>query len=169
MGVPGNDNKGWRPNVVHHDDGVDRIHSTYMAMLMDTLRNGCHNPNYQQIPSSSKRAELFKQVLTVPDIHKQYLVSLDFSGMQLRLATIDSKDRVLLKAYRDNPNTDVHSKTGYNIFCSNVEFNIDEVHIDIDGKHRVYLSTDMVKIIRDGKSIKVQAKELITTDVMVAS
>ena len=164
MGIPDRNDKGWIPHITRHQDGSDRVHSTYSVMLMDTYRNGCQIPNYQQLPSSSMSAELFKQVVTVPDTKKQYLVSLDYSGFQLRLATIDSKDIVLMNAYKENPDADIHSKTAFNIFCSDVKFNINEIHIDDNGKKRVYLNTDIVRIIRDGKKIKVKASEIIETD-----
>ena len=163
MGIPGNDDKGWMPHIIKHGDEY-RIHPTYLAMLMNTYRTGCYAPNFQQVPSSSMSAELFKQIITVPDKKKQYLLSLDYSGFQLRLATIDSKDMVLMKAYKENPDADIHSKTAFNIFCSDVKFNINEIHIDDNGKKRVYLSTDIVRIRRDGKKIKVKASEIMETD-----
>ena len=162
MGVPGEEDKGWRPHITLEEDGTHRIHSSYSVMLMATYRNGCQIPNYQQIPSSSKKAELFKQVLSVPDKKKQYLVTLDMAGFQLRLAAIDSKDPVLLKAYRENPQVDIHSKTGYNIFCRDTKFDIEEIHLD--GK--VYFSHEQVKIQREGKVIKISAKEVNEGDIL---
>jgi DNA polymerase I-like protein with 3'-5' exonuclease and polymerase domains len=162
MGLPGAEDKGWRPHITPAEDGTVRIHPSYSTMLMATYRNGCQIPNYQQIPASSKKAELFKQILTVPNIHNQYLVTLDYSSAQIRLAAIDGKDPVLLKAFKENPNADIHSKTGFSIFCRGIEFPIEEIHID----NKVFFPQELVQIKRNGKIQRIEASELVETDTL---
>ena len=131
---------GWRQYIRHHPDGSTRIHPSYKSMMMNTMRNGCGNPNYQQMPSHSESSELFKQILTVPNPETDVLVSFDFSSFQMRLATIDinNNNDGLYKAYRENPDLDLHSVTGYNIFAKGKKF-------DIDGEFREISLAEFIK------------------------
>jgi len=108
---------------------------------MDTMRNGCGNPNYQQVPSHSENAELFKQIFTVPDPDKYYLVTLDYSSFQIRLATIDILDTSdsLFQSFINNPKLDLHSVTGYNVFAQGRGFNMG------DGKERLITLEEFIK------------------------
>ena len=170
IGKPNENDKGWKPFVVRNGDNTT-IHSTYKVMLMDTYRNGCGSPNYQQTPSSSKNLgdtiELFKRILTVPYPKKQYLTTLDFAGIQLRLAAIDSEDEVLCKAYRDNPDADIHSKTAFNIFCQDENFEVEEIVLKDSTKTLVLFPHENVNIIRDGEKIIVKAIDVVETDKLV--
>jgi hypothetical protein len=82
--------------------------------------------------------------------------------MQIRLAAIDSKDPVLMKAFKENPDVDIHSKTGFSIFCKDVKFSLEEIHLD--GK--VYFPHEQVKIQRGGKVMKVNAEEVNEGDIL---
>lgn len=169
LGKPHDYSMGWRRYVRHHSDGTARIHPSYKSMMMATLRNGCGDPNYQQGPAHAKEwagkeqidiAKIFKQIYSVPDKNKYFLVTLDYSGFQMRLAAIDSKDPELFNGFKNNPKLDVHSKTGYNVFCKEAEFDIEE--IVVDGK--VFFPHEEVRIIRNGKTIKVKASQLKQED-----
>lgn len=171
LGKPGDYSMGWRRYVRHHPDGSSRIHPSYKVMLMATQRNGCGDPNYQQGPAHAKEwsgkeqidiANLFKQIYSVPDKDKYYLVTLDYSGFQMRLAAIDSEDPALFNGFKDNPKLDVHSKTGYNVFCKEAEFDIEEVVVD--GK--VFFPHEEVKVLRNGRVVKVRAANLQKEDVL---
>ena len=159
---------GWRDYVLLPDG---TIHPSYMTMLAETFRNKCQKPNWQQIPSTSKnlgdKIELFKRIITVPDPKKQYLVTCDLASAQIRLATIDSQDKVLTKAYKENEDLDIHSKTGFNIFCKGKKFLLDEVVLDIDGKERVFFPHEVVKIVRNGEKVEVKALNILETDKVV--
>lgn len=133
--------EGWRAYIDEHNGG-SYIHPSYRSMMTESGRISCGDPNFQQVPSKSLGADLFKKIISVPNINNQYLVTLDYSSLQMRLATIDSEDPVLYNAYLKNPNIDMHSKTGYNIFCKGKEFDIEEYIIE--GK--TYLSTQTVKV-----------------------
>lgn len=164
IGRAGDDDLGWKSWIEHYPDGSYRIHPNYKAMLMATMRNGCAEPNYQQSPSSAKDAILFKQVFTTPDPKKYYLVNLDYSGFQMRLAAIDSEDPVLFKAYKENPNLDLHTKTGYNVFAKDVEFDIEEIVIEEGSRRKVVFPHEQITVIRDNQKVKIKAKDLVETD-----
>jgi DNA polymerase I-like protein with 3'-5' exonuclease and polymerase domains len=169
LGKPNDYTMGWRRYVRHHPDGSARIHPSYKPLLMATLRNGCGDPNYQQGPAHAKEwsgkdqidiANLFKQIYSVPDKDKYYLVTLDYSGFQMRLAAIDSEDPALFNGFKENNHLDVHSKTGFNIFCSNQEFDIEEILID--GK--VYFPHEVLTVMRDGKEVRVKVSDIQKSD-----
>jgi DNA polymerase I-like protein with 3'-5' exonuclease and polymerase domains len=168
MGKSKDYNMGWRRYIETHPDGSHRIHPVYKPLLMDTQRNGCSNPNYQQGPSGSKDAKLFKEVYSTPNNDDYYLCNLDYSGFQVRLAAIDignDKD-TLFQAYKENPFLDLHCKTGWNIFCKGTKFDVEEIEI-IDGdKKRVFFPHEEVSVMRNGQKIKVQASMLEETDIL---
>lgn len=167
IGKKSNHDVGWRRYVRVHGDGTLRIHPTYKSMLMDTLRNGCGDPNYQQVPSHSLGADYFKKIFTTPDPKKYYLVTMDYSSFQMRLAAIDSEDPVLFNEYKKNPYVDMHSKTAYNVFCKDSAFDLEEVEIIDGGVVRVYFAHEEIEVLRDGAKVKVPARDLVETDVLV--
>ncbi len=171
MGLPDNDVVGWRTHVINHDDGSKRIHPNYRVMLTDTYRNACNAPNLQNLPSSSKNlgemVEKFKRIIVLSDKKKSFLAGLDYAAFQIRLAAIDSKDPVLMKAFQENPDADIHSKTAFTIFCKGVDYEVEEVLIQ-EGNHSIMkFGHEEIKVMREGKEIKVQAKNLLESDVLV--
>jgi DNA polymerase I-like protein with 3'-5' exonuclease and polymerase domains len=167
LGKPNVPGTGWRRYVVKHPDGSYRIHPSYKSMMTNTMRNGCGDPNYQQLPSSSLGAEHMKSVISVPDLDKYYLTTIDYSGFQIKLATIDSEDPVLMKAFLANPDVDLHMKTGYNIFMKGVQFEVEEVHITDRGRKFIKFAHEEVQVRRNGVVMKVKAGELQETDSLV--
>ncbi len=170
MGTPDGD-KGWWPHVITDHDGSTSIYPTYGTTLTDTIRNNCHDPNYQQIPSTSKnlgkKIESFKRIFTVPDKDKYYLVTCDLASAQIRLAAIDSEDETLTKAYSENPDVDIHSKTGYNIFCKDSTFPIEEIVLEDGGKTKIYFPHETIKILRSGSEIEVKAVDVLPSDSLI--
>jgi len=154
---------GWRKYVVQDKDGRYKIHCSYKSMLMASHRNGCSNPNYQQIPSSSLGAEYFKKIISVPD-DKYFLVTLDYSSFQLRLAAVDSNDPVLVPSYNDNPNADIHTKTAYNVFVKGTKFEIEEIELRDGDKVIKCFPHEDVSIIRNGKELRIKASDVLETD-----
>ena len=154
---------GWRRYVRQHSDGSWRIHPSYKVMMMSSLRCGCGDPNFQQVPSHSIGAKHFKKIFTAPPGY--YQVGMDYSSFQMRLAAIDSEDPVLMKEYRSNPNVDMHSKTAYNVFCKESKFDVDEVVVCQPGvPDRVYFAHETIKVTRSGIAVEVKASELLETD-----
>jgi len=162
MGIPGDNTTGWRKHVVKHPDGSYRIHPSYNVMLMNTHRNGCSSPNWQQLPSSALNAELFKQIITVPDKDKYVMILLDMQGFQLHLCALDQADTTdtLYQRYLADPSVDLHSATGYKTFAEGQEFLFIE-----DGEESLILTKDQrVSIIRGGEVMFIQANDLLESD-----
>jgi len=160
--------QGWRSYIDTHPNGAKVIHPSYKPMLNETHRNACGDPNYQQGVSQGDDAKLFKQIYSVPDKSKYYLVTLDKASFQLRLAALDSKDPVLFPAYIANPDVDMHLKTAYNCFIQGTEFTVDEVELSDGEVTKKYFAHEEVNILRDGVIKKVKACEVVDTDEFVS-
>jgi DNA polymerase-1 len=89
-------------------DKNDRIHSTFSLIKYydddadkssgaATGRISSSNPNLQQIPSRDETKRIKK--LFIPDYPSHYLGDLDFSGIELRMAAIYSKDPEMIKFF----------------------------------------------------------------------
>ena len=156
---------GWRSHVITHADGTKRIHPTYSVMGTESGRNSCKDPNYQQIPSFSSGSELFKKIFSVPDIKNYYLVTLDYSSLQIKLAAIDSDDPDLIDYYKNNINADPHTKTGYSVFVSGIDFEMEEIKItDEKGKVHIFYEYDKILVLRKGEKKEILAKDIEETD-----
>ena len=156
--------QGWRAYVDSNSEGKKVIHPSYKPMLNETHRNACGDPNYQQGVSQGDDAKLFKQIYSVPDKSKYYLVTLDKASFQLRLAALDSKDPVLFPAYIANPDVDMHLKTAYNCFIQGTEFMVDEITLSDGVTTKKYFANEEVKVKREGAVVKVKASAVVETD-----
>lgn len=153
---------GWRTHVREHsEDGSHKIHPSYRVMGTESGRNACTEPNWQNLPSSSLDAYLMKQVVSTPpkDQGKSFLCTLDYASLQMRLATIDSEDDVLMKAYRDNPDVDLHTKTGFNVFCKGLEFELDKVTLSDGTVTKEFWADEEISIMRNGAIVKIKARD----------
>jgi DNA polymerase I-like protein with 3'-5' exonuclease and polymerase domains len=165
--------EGWRAYVRYHpEDGSYRIHCSYGSMMTDSGRNSCGSPNYQQIPSSSLGAELFKKIIYVPDPDLYYLVTIDYKAFQIFLSALDntydnSRDN-LFELLLNNPNTDLHSKTSYTVFCKANKFTVNEVVINQDGKDYIYFDHEEVKVKRNNEIVRIKVLDIQETDELVA-
>lgn len=87
--------------------------------------------NCQNIPSHGDKASFVRYFITPPSLDYLFLSS-DYSGLQLRLASIVSNDKVMRDIFI-NKGGDMHSITAYNVFCR--DWSIDhEDTIDKSGK-----------------------------------
>jgi len=163
-----NEPSGWRNHLKYHaEDNSYRIHPTYRVMGAESGRNTCDSPNWQQIPARGEIAHYVKEFISVPDKEKYFLATLDYSSLQIRLAAIDSEDRRLAGAYREDPNADMHSITGYSVFAQGKTFEIEEVVVEVDGVEKVFLAHENVKIKREDEFKTVEARDLRETDILV--
>ena len=167
MGKPYDYSMGWRRYVEHHEDGSSRIHPVYSPMLAETQRNKCGDPNWQQGVAHGECAKLFKQIIGAPEGY--YLTTLDFSGFQMRLAALDVRDSgdSLFKAYLNDENLDVHSLTGYNVFCKDQSFDINEIVITDGNKKRILFPHEEIEVLRKDEHLKIKASDLIESDVLM--
>lgn len=107
----------WQYLKYHKEDGSYRIHSNYGVMLAESGRYTCKEPNMQNIPSHGEWASFVRGHFTVPS-DEYVFMSVDYSGLQMRLATILSKDVELTDIFI-NQAGDVHSKTAAAILLAN--------------------------------------------------
>ena len=74
-----------------------RVHASYQVAGANTGRATCRQPNLQQIPRSSERADF--RALFVPEPGNMLVVA-DYSSMELRAAAAISGDRTMTEAFR---------------------------------------------------------------------
>ena len=71
------------------------------------------------------------------------MVTVDYSSLQMRLATIDSKDPHLTEVF-NRENADVHSLTGWLVFAKEKTFDVMTVEVEQDGKTYTFLGGQQV-------------------------
>jgi DNA polymerase-1 len=98
-----------------HIKSDNKIHSTYAVMLAKSWRGKSYNPNLQNEPSRGKKAEIARSTYTPLNDPNYVFLTGDYSGLQLRLACIESKDEVMIKAFL-HEGGDLHLLTAYNVF-----------------------------------------------------
>ena len=108
------------PNLADPADG--RVHATYNQLGTTTGRISSNNPNLQNIPI---RTELGKQIRKafIPGKAYDYLISADYSQIELRILAHLSQDEDLISAF--NSGQDIHTRTASEIFAVNYE-DVDE-------------------------------------------
>lgn len=154
-------NEGWRQYITYHEkDGTYRIHPTYGVMATESGRNSCSNPNWQQVPSGSLDAYLFKQIFYVPDPDKYLQLTIDKKAYQVRLCALDTGNEtdVLYRGYLANDDLDLHSKTGYGVFAKGEKYTF----VEINGKE--YYAEQEVKVVRNGIELVVHAIDVQEND-----
>jgi DNA polymerase-1 len=98
------------------DDG--RVRSTYWNTGTKTGRLSARDPNMQQNPKEQKLLPFdFKQIFEAPKGKK--LLSVDYSGQELRILAIITRDPTLIQAFKDG--CDLHLMTANAIFNLGLE------------------------------------------------
>lgn len=95
----------------------NKIHANFGIAMTQSLRSNCSDPNLQQIPKN----EMIRKMFIPPDDY--VFMEADYSGFQLRIASIYSKDETMINIFK-NKNGDIHSITAQQVFCR--DMNIDE-------------------------------------------
>ena len=98
------------PNFVHWKTG--RIHTSLHQNAAATRRFTSSKPNLQQLSGGGKGD--FREVL-VPHKKNALIVSLDFSGQELRIIADSSQDENMLSCYVGDSLKDLHSLTASSI------------------------------------------------------
>jgi DNA polymerase I-like protein with 3'-5' exonuclease and polymerase domains len=129
-------------------------------MGADTGRQKCREPNMQNPPARGYFAKEVVECITTPDPKTSSLLTLDYSSLQMRLATIDSEDPELFPLYLKERDADIHSKTGYGIFVQNRAFDLNVVEVEQAGRTYKFLEDQLVKTNRG----EIKAKELQEDD-----
>lgn len=101
-----------------------RVHGNIMPALTDSWRSLSFNPNLQNFP----KIEEFRKIFIAPEDY--YFFEADYSGFQLRLMAIYSKDENMIDAFV-NQSGDLHGVSGYEFFChdkENISFDYFKAH-----------------------------------------
>lgn len=90
-----------------------RVHTTFNQALTATGRLSSSNPNLQNIPIRTERGKEIRKAF-VPGTPDGFIVSADYSQIELRIMAHLSQDRHLIQAFRDG--MDIHTATAEKIF-----------------------------------------------------
>ena len=97
-------------NIITDDS---RIHSVFNQTVTSTGRLSSSEPNLQNIPVRSEEGRLLRKVF-VPTEKNGYIVSADYSQIEIRLLANFSQDEKLIDAF--NKGQDIHTRTASEIF-----------------------------------------------------
>jgi len=92
-----------------------KIYPNFRVMLAKSHRNKAHGPNLQQVPHHGDKAWMIRSFFDVPS-EDFYISEFDYSGFQLRIAAILSKDENMKKVFTELGG-DLHSMTAQAVFC----------------------------------------------------
>ena len=95
-----------------------RIHTTFNQALTSTGRLSSSNPNLQNIPVRTERGKEIRKAF-VPEMPGAYIMSADYSQIELRIMAHLSCDSHLIDAFKKG--VDVHSATASRIFGIGLE------------------------------------------------
>ena len=101
------------PGAVDPRDG--RIHTTFDQAVAATGRLSSNNPNLQNIPVRSELGGQVRRAFVARDIGADpYLLSADYSQVELRIMAHISQDPALLESFRNDE--DIHAATASQVF-----------------------------------------------------
>ena len=98
--------------------GTGRVHTTFNQALTSTGRLSSSSPNLQNIPIRTDRGKEIRKAF-VPENPEWFIMSADYSQIELRIMAHLSCDENLINAF--NNGVDVHSATASKIFSIPVE------------------------------------------------
>ena len=93
-------------------DQNNRLHARFIQTGTTTGRMSSENPNLQNIPIGSDRGRLIRKAFISPTNKK--LVALDYSQIELRIASFLSKDKKLVDIFKNGK--DVHTAVASEVF-----------------------------------------------------
>ena len=93
-----------------------RVHTTYNQMTTATGRLSSSNPNLQNIPIRTEDGNKIRKAF-IPENSENYLMSADYSQIELRIIAHLCKDENLVNAF--NLDTDIHTATAAKVFGVN--------------------------------------------------
>lgn len=94
-----------------------KIHTTYQQTVTTTGRLSSTNPNLQNIPTRDSEGSKIREMFIASN--DGYLVSADYSQIELRLLAHYADDEKLIEAY--NEEADIHARTASEIFGVNIK------------------------------------------------
>lgn len=100
------------PELISPDD--NRVHTTYNQTTTATGRLSSSNPNLQNIPSRTAGGSVIRKAFITDDNENKFLMSADYSQVELRILAHTSQDEHLIEAFCSN--IDVHALTASKLF-----------------------------------------------------
>ena len=101
------------------DVNDNRIHTTFNQTATTTGRLSSSNPNLQNIPIRTEEGNKIRQAFVPADKENYYILSADYSQIELRLLAHVSGDANLIAAF--NSGMDVHTVTASKVFDEPIE------------------------------------------------
>ena len=98
------------PRMINNN--TKRVHTNYNQAVAITGRLASSDPNLQNIPIKTSEGRKVREAFIAPKGHK--ILSADYSQIELRIMAHLSKDKGLIKAFKNNE--DVHTITASEIF-----------------------------------------------------
>lgn len=92
---------------------TNKIHTVFNQTNTATGRLSSNEPNLQNIPIRSEEGKSFRKIF-VPSFEDGYIVTADYSQIELRLLASFSEDQKLINAF--NSGEDIHAQTASEIF-----------------------------------------------------
>ena len=90
-----------------------RIHTHFQQMVTVTGRLSSTDPNLQNIPTRTEEGKLIRKIF-VPGAGYDYLMSCDYSQVELRILACIAQDELLLESFKHGQ--DVHARTAAEVF-----------------------------------------------------
>ena len=113
------------PGLISPESG--KIHTTFIQALTSTGRLSSTNPNLQNIPIRSNRGKEIRRAF-IPSHPNGFILSADYSQIELRLMAHMSGDKHLIAAFKNGG--DIHTATAAKIF------NVDESDVTREQRSR---------------------------------
>jgi DNA polymerase I-like protein with 3'-5' exonuclease and polymerase domains len=104
--------------IYQHIMSDNKVHGNIMPAMTDSWRSLSLNPNMQNFPKQGDEGKAFRKVFVSPEDY--YFCEADYSGFQLRLMGIYSKDESMIDAFISKGG-DLHSVTGCEIFSQGTD------------------------------------------------
>ena len=101
------------------DSKDNRIHTTFNQTVTTTGRLSSSNPNLQNIPIRTPEGNKIRRAFVPKDAQNYFIMSADYSQIELRLLAHVSGDENLIKAFKSG--IDVHTLTASKVFGVPVE------------------------------------------------
>jgi DNA polymerase I len=102
------------PKLINPTTG--RLHASFNQTLVATGRLSSNNPNLQNIPIREERGREIRRAF-IPEDKTAFILSADYSQIELRLMAHLSKDENLIDAFKKGE--DIHTATAAKIFSIN--------------------------------------------------
>lgn len=99
-------------NLINKNTG--RIYTTFNQTLTSTGRLSSSEPNLQNIPVRTEEGKLLRKMF-VPTNKAGFIVSADYSQIELRLLAAFCEDEKLIAAFKHE--NDIHAITASQVFC----------------------------------------------------